>query len=191
MLIAVLDTETGGLNAATDPLLEVAVLVYCTTQKRVVRTRAALVKTPESYTVPPEITAINGITKTMAAEAGLPLADVMAGVIADIAMVRTVFAHNAAFDKSFLEAAARVTGIPMPSTPWLDTRTQIPFPEHMKSKRLIHLAAEHGVQIRPAHEATSDCLMLLDILKMYNIEQLTTLVEYRRQSHIKLVTTND
>lgn len=187
MLIAIVDTETTGTDASRDHLLEVACVTYCTTSKRVVRQYSALVKTlGAGVTVAPEITAINGITADMVEESGVELFVAMERVLGDISGVRTVFAHNASFDKGFLEKAAARVSVLLPPTPWLDTRTQVPYPESMKSKRLIHLAAEHGVQIRPAHEAMSDCLMLLDVLKNYDIERLTTMVEYRRSSALKL-----
>ena len=65
--------------------------------------RSYIIK-PDNYEIPPETTAIHGITTERAIAEGVPFADVVAEFLADAKDAPLVCAHNIYFDTSMLKA---------------------------------------------------------------------------------------
>jgi len=109
-----------------------------------------------------------------------------------------ICAHNAnKFDKPFLinEAERHCKANPF-NRPWIDTRTDLPLPPHIKSKKLIHLAAEHDFLNPFTHRAVFDVLTMFKIMSNYPIEKIieraksplikiTALVSYQQKELAK------
>lgn len=85
-------------------------------------------------------------------------------------------AHNAFnYDKPLLMSELSRHGIDAPclrSLPWLDTRTDIPFATEPDSRKLKHLAGDHGFLNPFAHRAVFDVLTMLRVLSHYDINEV-------------------
>ena len=145
--VVLVDIETTGFDPGRDALIEIA---------------AALMRGPEvverfhtmvdpGRPVPPEIVQLTGIDD--AALAGAPPPEKAALDLAEFAAGRALVAHNAPFDRSFLE---RLAGPSRFGGPWLDTLqlSLLAFPR-LSSHRLCDLAEAFGAHV-PSHRAADD-----------------------------------
>ncbi len=149
VVVAAIDFETTGLAArGGDRVIEVAVV------------RGRLGETPESWhtLVQPErpvgATHIHGITDAMLH--GHPrFADVVDQLLPRLEDA-VIVAHNAPFDRAFLEMELERVGRPPPASPWLDTlglaRRVLALGDH----RLATLCARLGIPRGQAHRAHDD-----------------------------------
>lgn len=147
--VAFLDLETTGFDPVRDDVIEVAAVVA--RGPEVVSRYATLVK--PNRPVPPEIVELTGIDDEMLREAP-PLSEAVAGLARAVGG-RAVVAHNASFDRLFLEAAG--WSHPEGGQAWLDSLelARIALPR-MRSHRLTDLARAFGLVVEPAHRAASD-----------------------------------
>ena len=111
-----IDVETGGLDPARHPILSFAAWPEWNQQPFY-----RLVLPEESAPIEPEAAAVNGYDRDLwVASGAVPIADVLAafrgwllarpGTVCSVAPL----AHNAGFDRAFLDAAARRIGMPSP-----------------------------------------------------------------------------
>lgn len=157
---AVVDTETTGTDPASDRVIELAVVVfeYCRATGAVGRVlgRYDGLEDP-GVPIPPESTAIHGITDAMVAGKRLDEAEI--GRLLD--GVAIVIAHNAAFDRKFLEPRLPVFA----ALPWACSWQEVPWSEAgIESSKLEYLAYRYGF-FYDGHRAEIDCLALLEVLR--------------------------
>ena len=157
---AIVDTETTGTDASTDKIIELAVIVfeYCADTGevgRVVETYDGL--EDPGFPIPPESTAIHGITDAMVA--GHKIDD--GRVQALLKQAGLVIAHNARFDRGFLESRLPVFA----GLPWACSWQQVPWSDAgIESSKLEYLAYRYGF-FYEGHRAEIDCLALLEVLR--------------------------
>jgi len=145
--VVLVDIETTGFDPARDRLIEVAAA----------RMRGAeVVETFESLVdpgcaIPPDIVRLTGITDE--AVRGAPSPDAAAERLAAFAGGLDIVAHNAPFDRAFLEHIAGAGRFP---GRWIDTLqlSLIAFPR-LSSHRLRDLARAFGADA-PSHRAADD-----------------------------------
>lgn len=85
-----------------------------------------------------------------------------------------VCAHNGnAFDKLMYQAWCRVEGMPdpRPDLLWIDTQTDIEIGEG-QSRRLLYMAADHGLCPHNAHRALADVNTMMNVLRQYDIKHV-------------------
>ncbi|MCL2680136.1 MAG: exonuclease domain-containing protein [Coriobacteriia bacterium] len=149
--ICVLDVETTGISPASEAIIEVAV---------------AKMRDPEiigefsTYVNPGrpisrEITELTNISDADVADA--PFFDDIADELRAFVGERAIVAHNASFDRGFIEAALSATGTPLPGQ-WLDSlvflRCGLPL---LRSFRLEDLMRAYcQADYKQAHRAISD-----------------------------------
>jgi DNA polymerase-3 subunit epsilon len=151
--IAVLDTETTGLSARTDRMVEVAVLLLRVDHE------ARLLEQVDAYQslhdpgvpIPTYATAVHGITDAMVRGHRID-AERLGGILrrADL-----VVAHNTGFDKGFVrqllpEVDAMTWGCSCRGIPW---KRMYP---HLYSISLTNLALGLRIQAGQAHRALGD-----------------------------------
>jgi DNA polymerase-3 subunit epsilon len=157
--LLVLDTETTGLNAALDKVVELALLrvtVDLATGQPVGAVQVYDGLEDPGMPMPPEITVITGITDEMLRGQALD----QARVLAMIEGADLVVAHNAGFDRPFVEArlpvfASKAWGCSFQGIDWKK--------EGSGSAKLDFLASERG-WFYDAHRAQVDCHALLQVL---------------------------
>ena len=180
---SVVDIETSGLSLRRHRILQVAVVTVEGGQ--VVDEWSTLVKLrwPWQRVGP---SAMHGISRR-----SLRSAPQRADVLAELAqrLDGTVFtAHNAAFDWSFIERAARRDGIQLPASPRLCTlrMSRRLDPDRERSHRLADLCERYGVSNDRPHDALFDArataMVLPHLLTAHQVatgDALTPLYERR------------
>jgi len=167
-----IDFETTGLSSTNDHITEIGAVIWDTDTKQPVKMMNELLYWPDME-VSSFITKLTGITKEMCEKWGADPASAAEKFnnmfdCADYAM-----AHNAPFDKGFYEdCLCKRTGIDPRSIKWIDTRTDIPYPEETESRKLGHLAMQHGFLNPFPHRAMTDVLTMLKVASHYNPEDI-------------------
>jgi DNA polymerase-3 subunit epsilon len=158
--VAILDTETTGLDQAKDRIIELGIVIVEICPKtgvayRIVETFNEL-EDPE-FAIPEESVRVHGITDAMVK--GLRIDD--AQVDALLSRVDLVVAHNARFDRIFAER--RFPGFA--GKPWACSFLQVPWNgEGIGSAKLEFLAYHFGFHFA-GHRASNDCRALLEVLQ--------------------------
>ena len=157
---AVVDTETTGTDPAADKVIELAVVTfeYCAESGEIGRVlgRYDAFEDP-GFPIPPESTAIHGITDDMVRDQRFD----DAAIAALLEGVGLVVAHNARFDRGFLEPRLACFG----ALPWGCSWQEVPWRDAgIESSKLEYLAYRHGF-FYEGHRAEADCLALLEVLR--------------------------
>jgi DNA polymerase III epsilon subunit-like protein len=170
MLLLGADVETTGLDVQHDRITEIGLCLYDADNKQPVRISGFLTK--PGIPIPVELEKLTGITNVMVDAHGLPLSNITAVITSMAAHAQFFVAHNAEFDKSFIEAEYKRQGKQMPALPFIDTRVDMPPAAYSlgKSASLRYLAADHGF-VYPAHRAVNDVLAMLEILSRYDLNE--------------------
>lgn len=157
--VLILDTETTGLDAGKDRIIELALLLVDvdlpTGQPLQVQQVYDELEDP-GRPIPPEALRVTGITDAMVAGKRLDegrIAELMAGV-------SLVIAHNARFDRGFVEKRLPAFA----QLPWACSVSEIDWSAQGRgSAKLEFLAHELG-WFYDAHRAEMDCHALLAVL---------------------------
>jgi DNA polymerase-3 subunit epsilon len=158
--VAILDTETTGTNHARDRIIELGmVLVELCPETgqayRVVRVFDEL--EDPGMPIPEESTRIHHITDEMVS--GKRISD--DEVESLLAGVSLVIAHNAGFDRVFVEERFPIFA----TKAWACSWAQIPWSDQgIGSSKLEFLAYFYGFHFT-GHRASNDCLALLEVLQ--------------------------
>jgi DNA polymerase-3 subunit epsilon len=166
ILLLGLDVETTGLDPETCEITEVGAVLWHWQQHRGIAYLGEILRVDQA--LEPKVEKLTGLTNKLLVDHGQPRADVFTRLENLMARADYLVAHNAPFDKSFL-----VKCCPSASTrPWIDTRTDIPFPDGMESRKLVHLATDHGFINPFPHQAVTDVLTMLRLLSGYDIDRV-------------------
>ena len=169
-VICGIDCETSGLDMEYDRPTEVAYVIVDTTTWRTQAARSRLVRHVEPLTIQDEVLRLTGLTVRDLENHGDDPGVVGQGLMEDIARHKVTFmvAHNAQFDQSML----RKLHPDVDKLPWICTRNDVPYPDSMTSRRLVHLMAEHGLLNPFPHQALSDVQTMLAVLRQYNFDDV-------------------
>lgn len=156
----VVDTETTGLTFGTDKVIELAMVVFEFDPQtgevfRILETYDGL--EDPGRPIPPESTAVHGITDAMVA--GHRFDDTrVADLLTEGAIV---VAHNAGFDRPFLEERLPI----FRNVPWACSFAQVDWAgEQIASAKLEYIAYVSGFFF-DAHRAELDCRATLEVLQ--------------------------
>ena len=156
----IVDTETTGLNPDTDKIIEIGLITFeydpvSGQAYRVLESFGAL--EDPGRPISPEITDITGITNEMVA--GHHIDDSRVAQL--VAGASIVIAHNARFDRPFLEQRFPV----FENLPWGCSLVQVDWDgEGVGARKLDYIAFQFGFFF-DAHRAEMDCQALLTILQ--------------------------
>lgn len=154
------DVETTGLDARGDEIIELAMIPFR------YGLDGAIYEVLEAFhgyrqpqnPIPAEITALTGIDDAKVAGQAID-PDSVAAFAAPAALV---IAHNASFDRRFLERFCEV----FRTKPWACSMSEIDWKaEGHEGTKLAYLAAGAGF-FYDRHRATSDCLAAIELLAM-------------------------
>jgi DNA polymerase-3 subunit epsilon len=152
------DVETTGLDPARDEIIELAMVPFTySLSGEVLEVHQAFQSYREpSVPIAPEITALTGITDAMVEGASID-PDVVASFVAPAAVV---VAHNAGFDRRFLERLSPV----FTTKPWACSMSQVEWQvEGFEGTKLAYLVAHAGF-FYDRHRAMNDCLAAIELL---------------------------
>jgi len=156
----VVDTETTGINPDQDAIIELGMVLFEFDPQtgQAYRVLAVFDELEDpGYPISAESTAVHGISDDMVA--GKKIDDVAVAKFLD--GVSIVIAHNAKFDRVFLEKRLPV----FESLPWACSFAQINWSaEGIGSAKLDYIAYQYGF-FYDAHRAEIDCFALLEIMQ--------------------------
>lgn len=157
---AIVDTETTGTNQAVDKIIELGIVIveYCPDTGQVFRVLETFDELEyPGMPIPPESTKVHGITDDMVEGKSIN-DDAVEALMADVSLV---IAHNAFFDRGFMEARLPI----FKRKSWACSYAQIPWKsEGMGSSSLEFLAYRFGFHYA-GHRASVDCHALLEVLQ--------------------------
>ena len=156
----VVDTETTGVNSDKDAIIELGMVLFeydpATGQAYRVLATFDQLEDP-GFAVPAESTEVHGITDEMVKDQRID-DDAVAAFLAGVSLV---IAHNAKFDRVFLEKRLPL----FESLPWGCSFAQVDWrSEGIGSAKLDYIAYQYGF-FYEAHRAEGDCFALLEILQ--------------------------
>jgi len=156
----VVDTETTGTDSTKDAIIELGMVLFEYDPETGIayNVLGTLDQLEEpGFPIPPESTAVHGITDLMVA--GKKISD--SDVEQFLNGVSLVIAHNAKFDRVFLEKRLPI----FESMPWACSFAQIDWGgEGVGSAKLDYIAYQFGL-FYDAHRAEVDCFALLEVLQ--------------------------
>lgn len=178
------DVETTGLDPQKNEIIELAMVPFIYgLDGEIFDVGEAYQRFQEpSAPIPPEITAITSITDEMVAGQCIDPAEV-ASFASGAALV---VAHNAAFDRRFLERLSDV----FETKPWACSMSQVDWAsEGHEGTKLAYLAAGAGF-FYDHHRAENDCLAAIELLAttlpVSGILAMASLLERARQPSIRI-----
>jgi DNA polymerase-3 subunit epsilon len=183
MYLLGLDFETTGLDVTQDRIIEVGAVLWDTEIEAPIQMLNALVNS--GVQVSQEITSLTGIRQADVDKFGIQPLEALT-LLADLmAESEVVVAHNGnGFDRPLLECECKRHNVELLDMHWIDTTLDVPYPESTKTRKLVHLAAEHGFINPFAHRALSDVLTMLKVLSHYDIQEV---VRISKEPNITLV----
>jgi len=159
--ILIIDTETTGLDPAKGKVLEIAGVLYHIPTRSILAQTSGLCYAEDNAAY--EINRID--TKTLTAMPPTVEGNAKAMLIEMMLVADALVAHNAEFDKKWLETIVMFQPISK-SKKWICTRNDVVWPVRKGiSLTLVNIAVDLGVPIILAHRALSDCHILLQALE--------------------------
>lgn len=146
-LVAIVDTETSGLDLATGELLEVAVALW-SFDLGLVHAGSVPVRAEANGAA-----AVNGIPLALVQSFGRTRDGLDVWLAGMTAGADAIVAHNADFDRQWLPE--------LHGRPWICTANDVAWPESLTSRSLAALALAHGVGVVDAHRALADVMTLV------------------------------
>lgn len=158
--VAILDTETTGTNQSRDKIIELGIVFVevCPATGQAYRIINVFNELEDpGMPIPDESTKVHHITDDMVAGKRIDDAEVDA-LLADVSLV---VAHNASFDRGFVEQRFPIFA----TKAWACSLSQIPWSdEGVGSAKLEFLAYHCGFHFT-GHRASTDCHALLEVLQ--------------------------
>lgn len=152
------DTETTGLDPSRDEIIELAMVPFTYGVDGEIYAVGEVFQQlrQPSKAIPPEITAITGIDDAMVEGQSID-PQAVASFVAPAALV---IAHNAAFDRKFLERYCETFN----TKPWACSMSQVDWAgEGYEGTKLAYLAVGAGF-FYERHRATHDCMAAIELM---------------------------
>lgn len=176
MLVLGLDLETTGLDTEKDEIIEVGAVVWDTDRQSPVKIFSELVQT--QLPISEEVTKITGITTDDVKAWGISPQEALINVEALAGKCSYLVAHNGLdFDKHFIDRYLKLFPDVKLDLPWIDTMTDLPYPDDLKTRKLSYVAAEHGFLNPFSHRSLFDVLTMMKIFSAYPIKEIIELTQ--------------
>jgi len=179
MRVLGIDFETTGTSPTADRVIEIGAVLWDTDRKQPLHMVNQLIKhaANENVVVSQFIQDLTQIRPADIQDCGVPPLRAFQALVELLPLCEYVVAHNGNdFDKPFFEAeVSRLglsEGVAQKQRPWIDTRTDVPYPRKMIARNQDYLCREHGVTNYFAHRALFDALAMLQVLSQYDIQEI-------------------
>jgi len=180
MIVLGYDFESTAVDPQTARIIEMGAVLWDTELSQPLRMCSELVKLPADEELPDEVAVKTCITRAMLDSHGRDLMHVLP-VLFDLARdaVACVTHNGVAYDRPLLtRELERINwhGNPWVQTvlglPMIDTLVDVGYPPDTTSRRLTHLAADHGFVNPFAHRALPDVLTMLRVASGYSWDDM-------------------
>jgi len=159
--ICILDTETTGLDPKEGKVIEIAAILYNIPTRSILAQASTLCYAEENAAYEVNRIEVESLKNMFAGVQDLSIHIINTMMAVSDAIV----AHNAEFDKKWLETLAEFQEVSR-NTKWICTRNDVIWPVRKGIPlNLIHICADLGVPIVSAHRALSDCQLLLGAIE--------------------------
>lgn len=171
MFVLGLDFETTGVDPRKDEVIEVGAVVWDVERKKPAAIYSDLI--PSDKPLSAEVMKVTGLTDEDLRRWGQPLESVLKKLSNLASKCQYIVAHNGnKFDKLFLERLLQEFPHPGFNSPWIDTLTDVPYPDQIVTRKLSYLAAEHGFLNMFSHRAVFDVLTMMKVVSMYDFNHI-------------------
>lgn len=150
MNVLLVDTETTGVDAASDSVIEVAATLYDLELATSIESYASLIRADGNAAE-----SVNRIPVAALAKAPADV-EVWRRVSSMLADAQVILAHRAEFDRSFFPPTLAA------SRPWVCTHEDWPWPNG--SGTMVQVALAHGLGVATAHRAAADVDLIARLL---------------------------
>jgi len=182
MLVVGFDLETTGINTETDKITEIGAVLWDTDLKAPVSFFSSLIRIDESVTE--QITKLTGIHQWMLDKYGENIASTLMDFKNFMLQGKCLIAHNGkGFDFPLLKKEFERHDVDFPEMDVIDTCVDVPYPESIATRKLVHLAAEHGFVNPFPHRAVTDVLTMMNVMSHYDFDSV---LELSKQKDIEL-----
>lgn len=171
MRVGFIDFEATGVDPKTARIIEYAFMLYDTDLEQPLVIKTSLV---QGQKIPQEVQELTGIEEGM-----FPFGEHVEVAIDTIVLwsmfVEYWVGHNALeYDKVLLdeESLGRQKKLYNRGGCWIDTMYDLPYPKHIKDRKLTHLAAAHGFLNPMPHRALADVITLQKIFCKYPLDEI-------------------
>ena len=184
MIICGIDVETTGLDASKDKICEIAWAVFDSeNMQKPLRLRHFYMKAE----VPEESTKIHKMTTEFLENVSTDDKFVFQTLCNDLTDMGVSYfvAHNAPFDRLFIETALFKNELSVPAglEGWIDPQRDIEFPKAIRHRELTYLCAHHGFLNPFPHSALFDVMSMMKVLSNYNLPDV---IAYKNEPNIYL-----
>lgn len=172
-----IDFETTGLDVTKERITEVGAVMWDAHNRLPMRVVNFFMWAQDYPKISPEITRLTGLKPDYYSHHHLDPATGLKTLSGLIEKADYVMAHNGTnFDFPLLknEWARNAHSLPFVQKPTIDTSVDLPYPDHITTRKLVHLAAEHGFLNPFAHRAVFDVLTMLSIASRYPVEEVVS-----------------
>lgn len=159
--LLLLDCETTGLDDNAE-LCEIGAVLFSVPHRAVMQQLSFLLPVVSNPALD-----LNGIDPALTLEPQ-PAVDARGLFLAMVASADALVAHNAAFDRPWIDAWLVSAGIDTTAAqgkPWICTCEGISWEGLKPNPSLAALALAHGIPVWAAHRALTDCIYLAQILQ--------------------------
>lgn len=168
MILLGLDLETNSDDVKTAEIIELGMVLWDTATETPIVMEDILVY---GHHISVESFAIHGITNQDTMLYGYDISVAIDRYRELSSKAEYIVAHNGnEFDKPIIEKSI------VTSKHWIDTMTDVPYLECIKTRKLTYLAAEHGFVNPFAHRAVFDVLTMFKVLSRYDINEVIALM---------------
>jgi len=189
MHLLIIDFETTGLDFEIDEVIEYGGVVWDTDRSIPLKIFGDFVE-PKKL-IPSEITKLTGISQDDVDRYGRDPQEMMRDIsnMAEKYRVKYFVAHNADFDRTFLEKYVNDKDSPnaykaMLDIEWICTKKDIPFKDEMGRGELLTMAAKHGFLNPFSHRACTDSLTAAKLLSFYTMDEI---MKFRESPMLKVI----
>jgi DNA polymerase III alpha subunit (gram-positive type) len=169
-----LDFEASDKDPTTARITQVAFSVWDIEEKKELYHHSSLILPEGEYEIDPVAGQITGISKEQLEKFGTPLLEALDVLFGHCNGVDFFAAHNLHnYDFPLLKNELQRLGRELPELPLLvDTRFDVPWPEHIETRKLTYLGAEFGIVNPAAHSARHDTDLMALLFFKFPLDQI-------------------
>lgn len=187
MLLLGLDFESSGIDPEVHSVTEVGAVLWDTDLHAPTRSIGYLVDPGPDTSWQEDCAKLTGLTADLCAKSGYPSEKGLKQLLLWYNMVDAVIAHNGNhFDRRLFDRWCAKHDWEVDKKLWIDTMTDLPLPPKA-SRKLVHMAAEHGFLNPFPHRALFDVMTMLKVFDQYPLEDVLRLAKSPARILVALV----